>query len=271
MKINRHTKISVLIKNNQGAIEAIASINPHFNKLRNPILRRVLAPRVTIADAARIGKCTVKDMMDALESIGFEVEDTVAQLANTDASINISVVPSTVDVSKLRVLDVRPILDSGKDPFKRIMEEVSHLPEGHTLEVINSFEPTPLIRILEKKGYKSHVRSEDDMVITSFTSSTVLSELDSPDKEINMLTKSEMETKKLEFAERLNEVDVHLLEMPLPMVTILDQLENLPDGYALYVYHKKVPRFLLPELEERGFKIWMAELAENDVRLLIHR
>lgn len=54
MKINRQTKISAIIRHNSAAIEAI---NPHFNKLRNPILRKVLAPRVTVEDAALIGGC----------------------------------------------------------------------------------------------------------------------------------------------------------------------------------------------------------------------
>jgi hypothetical protein len=38
------------------------------------------------------------------------------------------------------------------------------------------------------------------------------------------------------------------------MVTILNELEALPQGHALYVHHKKMPQYLLPELEERRFK-----------------
>ena len=74
MKINQQTKISALIKENEKAIDAISSINPHFNKLRNPILRKVLASRVTIADAARIGKCNIEVFFKKLAEIGFEVE-----------------------------------------------------------------------------------------------------------------------------------------------------------------------------------------------------
>lgn len=71
MKVTRRTKISEIIKHDKNAIEAIISVNSHFEKLRNPILRKVLAPRVTIEDAARIGKCKVNDLFSALSKNWF--------------------------------------------------------------------------------------------------------------------------------------------------------------------------------------------------------
>ena len=71
MKINGKTKISKVIKENKQAIETIASLNSHFTKLRNPILRRVLAPRVTISEASKIGKCSLETMLNSLAEIGF--------------------------------------------------------------------------------------------------------------------------------------------------------------------------------------------------------
>lgn len=90
MKINTQTRISTLIKHNPEAIDAIASINPHFNKLRNPVLRAVLAPRVSIADAARIGKCRPEDFFDKLKAIGFEIESEspIKGIEETPATIN---------------------------------------------------------------------------------------------------------------------------------------------------------------------------------------
>ena len=41
--------------------------------------------------------------------------------------------------------------------------------------------------------------------------------------------------------------------MPMPMMTILENLETLPPGKALYVHHKRIPVFLLTELKERHF------------------
>ena len=53
------------------------------------------------------------------------------------------------------------------------------------------------------------------------------------------------------FKGNLETVDVRELEMPLPMHTILEALETLPADKALFVYHKRIPVFLLPELEEQ--------------------
>ena len=55
------------------------------------------------------------------------------------------------------------------------------------------------------------------------------------------------------------------------MVTILKELEELKENEALYVHHKKVPQYLLPELVERNFKTWIADVGENNVKLLIHK
>ncbi len=43
--------------------------------------------------------------------------------------------------------------------------------------------------------------------------------------------------------------------MPLPMHTILEALKTLPNDKALFVYHKRIPVFLLPELEEQAVQL----------------
>jgi hypothetical protein len=58
--------------------------------------------------------------------------------------------------------------DRGGDPFNEIMRELLLLEDGYTLEVINSFEPTPLIKIANDKGYESMVEMREDLVYTYF-------------------------------------------------------------------------------------------------------
>lgn len=66
-------------------------------------------------------------------------------------------------------------------------------------------------------------------------------------------------------------VDVREMEMPQPMMTILEALENLPEDTALFVYHKRIPVFLLPELADRNFDYRAHEISEGNVELLIFR
>ncbi|MBI3133090.1 MAG: DUF2249 domain-containing protein [Bacteroidetes bacterium] len=274
MKINSGTKISVIIAHNKEAIEAIASVNPHFNKLRNPILRRILAPRVSVADAARIGKCKPEDLLEKLQAIGFEIETTksVIPASNKDDSTQpVMQIQQALSKNQLISFDVRPVIQSGNDPFQTIQHKLNELPDGYALELINSFEPVPLITIFEKKGFSTWVKKDTDKVTTYFmnvsgTTQTIDSKI--PD---HAVTAEKLDEVYKSFNGKLKETDVRDLEMPLPMLTILGELEELPEGFALYVHHKKVPQYLIPELAERKFRyIWNVR-GENDVKLLIFR
>lgn len=270
MKINRSTKISEIIKNNKEAIDVIAAINPHFKKLKNPVLRKVLAPRVSIEDAARIGKCKVEDFFSALASIGFEIEyiDKESPAITSDENTEIQ---QAISFGKVKRLDVRPVLERGADPFKIIMDEIQSLPNGFVLEVVNSFEPTPLIKILNKKGYTSFISRNNEVISTFFLKAGELKqETKTSQSLIYYVPMVKLEQEKERFAALCKEMDVRDLEMPLPMITILNELEELQLGQALFIHHKKVPQYLLPELEERKVKTWISEIDDGNVKLLIH-
>ena len=53
------------------------------------------------------------------------------------------------------------------------------------------------------------------------------------------------------------------LEMPMPMMTILEALESMPEDKALYVHHKTYSRVLLTELKERNFDYRIKEVQDN--------
>jgi len=55
------------------------------------------------------------------------------------------------------------------------------------------------------------------------------------------------------------------------MHTILEALETLPAEKALFVYHKRIPVFLLPELQERNLSYRVKEISETEVHLLIYK
>jgi uncharacterized protein (DUF2249 family) len=273
MKINSQTRIAALIKHNPEAIEAIASINPHFNKLKNPVLRAVLAPRVSIADAARIGKCKPEDFFKKLEAIGFEIEGDAQALPISETTVQ-SPLPDTfkdkIAACEYTSLDVRPILERGTDPFQAIMSMVKELKPGEVLQVINSFEPTPLIKILESKGFLSSVDHQGEVVYT-YLLKAAESTAGTPAPTGTMVTREVFESRIEKFGERIQRTDVRALEMPMPMVTILNHLETLPNGYALYVDHKKVPKHLLDELATRNWVSLIWEQEEGEVKLLIFK
>ena len=271
MKINRNTKISVLIKENPKSIDAIVSIVPHLNKLRNPLLRGILASRTTIGDAAHSGKCDIQTLFESLAELGFEIEqDAMLKEEKTMRSANPEIA-AAIKLAKVTSLDVRPTLASGGDPFNEIMGELKKLPDDYVLEVINTFEPTPLIKIANTRGYASMVETKEGVVYTYFFKVGGAKEEAGSNNLVFRVSVSEHEERRANCNKEIHEIDVRDLEMPLPMVTILKELEELKTNEALYVHHKKVPQYLLPELAERNFKTWIAEVDENNVKLLIHK
>src|SRR5690625_7370785 len=71
MKFNENTKISDIIQKNKSSIDAIASIAPPLKRLKNPILRKVMASRVTVREAAKMGGCTMEDFIRVLQHLGY--------------------------------------------------------------------------------------------------------------------------------------------------------------------------------------------------------
>ena len=270
MKINRNTRISTLIKEKEETITAIASINKHFIKLKNPILRRVLAPRVTVADAAKVGGVEVEVMIKKLEEIGFKFEGEMVQKSHTNI-INTKNMSTTKNIKNLVSLDVRPTLASGEDPFNIIMKAVKVLKEEETLQIINSFEPIPLIKKLESKGYESWTERPEEGEVHTFFKLSKTKWVDNEVEESVKKSTKNFEEELAFFGDNIRKIDVRELEMPEPMVQILKEIETLKNGQALFVDHKKIPQFLLPELEVRNYDILYKEIDCNHTVLLIYK
>lgn len=269
--ITKDTKVSVLIKANPLVIDALIAINPNFKKLKNSFLRKLLAPRVSIAEACKIANCKLTDFFASLKPLGFELEE----ITSTDNCLKD--IPGSfhrIKPEKIIELDVRPILKNHEDPLKIILKAIKELNSDEGLKIINTFTPTPLINLLHKKGFKYQIENlETDLVITTFFKSDAinLEELNLPEL-VQKDEEIEFDKKKLTFTkDKIICLDVRQLEMPLPMVNILQQLENTNLDEALFVQHRKVPVFLLPELVAKGFQYLIKQLSENEVEILIFK
>ncbi len=266
MIVTKDTKISTLINENEASIEAIATLNKNFRKLKNPLLRKMLAPRVSISDAAKIGNSSVEDILEKLAAIGFEIENYEEK-----ETINNKNFTKNMRKNKIVEFDARPILEGGIDPFKQIMEKLKLLKADETLLIINTFEPVPLLNVLKSKGYEYEVeRPEQGIVHTYLTKMQDAGESAVDDVDESNIELSFADAEK-RFAGRMKEVDVRDLEMPMPMVSILEELEQLGNGDALYVHHKRLPQYLLPELENRNYKMVTQEIDNDNLKIIIFK
>lgn len=58
-----------------------------------------------------------------------------------------------------KVLDVRPILADGGEPFVLILENAAPLRVGESLLLAAPFEPTPLYRVLADRGFTHQTKA----------------------------------------------------------------------------------------------------------------
>ena len=64
--ISADTTVARLLDENPQLAEVLAGYHPHFNQLRNRLLRRVMAPRVTVAQAARMAGVPPDELLAVL-------------------------------------------------------------------------------------------------------------------------------------------------------------------------------------------------------------
>ena len=125
-----------------------------------------------------------------------------------------------------------------------------------------------MILLLKKQGFESYVDVIHDQQIETYFYKTADNNF--------VINKAENITEGWcdfiqKFTNKIQTIDVRELDMPKPMLTILDALDNLPSETALFVYHKRIPVFLLPELKERKFNFRIKEISDNEVHLLIFK
>ncbi len=172
---------------------------------------------------------------------------------------------------KIVKLDVRPILETGTDPYHAITDTLKTMNSDETLLIVNTFEPVPLLNKLKSQGYEYEVeRSDDNMVYTYLTKSEDIKESAKEEKsaDVNNMTFEQAEEK---YKGKMHEIDVRDLEMPMPMVSILQEVEKIADDEVLYVHHKRLPQYLLPELETRDWHYVNKEVDEDNMKFIIYK
>ena len=265
--------VARLLDEHPGLIEVLASYHPHFKQLRNRLLRRVMAPRVTVAQAARMAGVPEDDLLAVLRRAVGESAPTAHPLAPHPLAphplaphpalspegrgseepealspfpgegrgeggppLALAGVPETGRVH----LDVREDIRRGEEPFARIMAAVKALGGDQVLVLRVPFEPIPLYDVLGKRGFAhwTERRASDDWSVWFYRATAPHAEpIAAP----------------APAAERPAVLDVRGLEPPQPMLRVLQEIDRLGPGAELEVHHDRRPLFLYPQLDERGF------------------
>jgi len=150
--------------------------------------------------------------------------------------------------ARRRELDVRPLLAAGHEPFTEIMAALEDLGPGDVLALRAPFNPRPLHAVMRRRGYRHSVSKQGprDVEVLYWR------DAEAPGPPSHTPGSGEPP----DVAEI---IDVRGLTPPEPMERTLAALEHLPSGQALVQINERIPAFLIPVLEERGFAYTVAD------------
>ncbi len=261
-------KISQVIQRYPELLDVLIETAPAFEKLRNPILRRVQSRLVTVgqaADIAGIDSAALVERLNAAVGLtGVEPESP----SPDDAPANRLEPPWVSGAVIAEELDVRSFQQRGEEPFGAIMAAVRQVPQGQVLSLRNTFEPTPLYDVLGQRGFEPWARKlgDNDWEILFFNSGMSRG---TPPPDPQPATAPSPPAWDEPTATLT--IDVSELVPPEPMIKILTALEELPDGASLLVHHVRRPMHLYPRLDELGYPYETRELGPNRIELLIEK
>ena len=243
----------------------LTNFSPHFKKLNNKLLRKTLASRVTVEQAAKIADVDLYSLLFELnKSINVEINSSTNHREEMPEENIKNEKPEkikNINSENIVRLDVRPFIDSGKDPFLEIMSAVKSLKDDQVLNLINSFEPLPLYTVMKNKGFEHWTEKEGNIFNVFFYKGT---------ESANQNTRDVHSSNENSFDyENVIEIDVRDLVPPEPMMKILENISKVDEKTVMVVHHHREPMMLYPKLEERGYEAVTNKINDNYYKVVI--
>lgn len=271
-------RVARVLERDGRLVDVFAAASPHFERLRSPAMRKVMARLVTVEQAARIAGVEVGALLERLNRAAGETTDGGAEEAPADPTTNRNEMSTTegripaalaaIPAERVVDLDVREDLRNGQEPFARIMAAKQALTDGQVLRLRAIFEPVPLYHVMRKQGYDHWTErlADDDWRVWFHPAGDADPAPAAPAGRSEPVAVPETGA-----GEEVVVLDVRGMEPPEPMVRTLAALESLPAGATLLQINVRVPQFLLPKLEGLGYVYEVREQNEELVRVFIRR
>lgn len=266
--IRADDRISAVLARDERLIEVLVGASPAFAHLRNRLTRKTMARLVTVAQAARIAGLDPAELVDRLNA-ALGIATTAPRDAVETPRPEAEAIPAALLATppdRVVELDVRDDLRAGREPLTRILDAVRALPPDAVLRLRATFEPVPLYAVLGKQGLAHHTErlADDDWRVWFHRDPTVAT---APARGAAPPSPPAGDA-----SDDVVVLDVRDLEPPEPMLRTLEALARLPPGKTLVQINVRVPQFLLPKLDERGFTYEIRAQSKELVRLFIrHR
>ncbi len=158
------TRLSEALDADPSILEYIVSLNPHdFERLRTPLLRKVMPPRITlrrVAAIAGISEIELLSKVNQLLGAPYEpTEDGIQKVLPTSAKEKPEWMAG-VDLDSIVWVDVTPIDSEFGDPMPPINIAVNGTKPGDVVGIKHKWEPQPLFDIWNLRGFEFWTHQE---------------------------------------------------------------------------------------------------------------
>lgn len=172
IRVNESSKLSDALKLHPAVLDYIVSLNPHdFTRLHNPLMRKLMPPRITLGRIAVMTQTPVLTLLQAIHDRAESplIEADLIRLADRLTDATTPTLPSnpeappawiqnpTAEVVDLLEHDSR--LDA--DPMPPISRALKRVQPGQIVLVKHMWEPQPLYDIWRKVGVEYYAMQHD--------------------------------------------------------------------------------------------------------------
>jgi uncharacterized protein (DUF2249 family) len=275
-------RVSAVLAHDERLIDVFVALSPAFERLRNPMLRRVMARLVSVEQAAQIARIDASLLLARLNAATGAAAPAANQTEpphtepEEDMATDSILMPAALDgldEAQILDLDVRDDLRQGREPFGRIMGVRRALAPGQVLRLRAIFEPVPLYQVMAKQGLARWTErlAADDWRIWFYPDAAAAATEAAAEPTTCGGCGPKRAPAPAASEDDVVVLDVRGLEPPEPMVRTLAALDALPPGGTLVQLNTRVPQHLLPRLDEAGYRYEVHDRQPNLVRVVIRR
>lgn len=156
MIITAETRLSTVLDLGPQVLEYVIALDPHdFARLRNPLMRRLMPPRITLGRIAAMVRVPVHVLLADIAALGdAELAETDAPAAplprSPEARPAWVVAAADRGVAEVDLLPIDAALDA--DPMPPVMAAIRALAPGEAFRFRHKWEPQPFYDLWTKQG-----------------------------------------------------------------------------------------------------------------------
>jgi hypothetical protein len=156
--MNGASKLSEALNAHPGILEYIISLSPHeFERLRNPLMRKVMPQRITLRRVAVMAGIKEVDLVTRVNEIaGLPVDLSAPASRHEQLPSSPADKPdwlSQLNPKDITWVDLIPIDDVLGDPMPTVNTAINAVKEGGVVGIKHKWEPQPFYDIWHAQGF----------------------------------------------------------------------------------------------------------------------